>query len=67
MVTSDNATQRKPRRKLTLADRVAEVDASIAVHEAAIQNLKARRAVIVEEAKAAADALARQVREAGGA
>lgn len=50
------ATERKPRRRLTLADRLTAVDAKIHRARLVVQRLEVQRSVLIEGAKEAARA-----------
>jgi len=57
-----DTSEKKARRKITLADRLAEYDARIAQSAQKLEQLKEERAVLVDEAKAQAAALLAQAK-----
>jgi len=59
--------EKKPRRKLTLADRVEVLDAQIKASEDRTKELRAKRDKLVADATAQAEAKLREAKAAAGA
>lgn len=62
---NENA-EKKPRRKLTLADHTKKLDAQIAAAEAKLETLQAKRRAMLADATAKAEAALAAARAAGG-
>lgn len=63
-MTTEAKKDRKPRRTLTLKDRVADVREQIAKSEARTEQLQAKLRALIADAKAEADAIAAEIAEA---
>ena len=60
-MTTEAKKDRKPRRTLTLKDRVAELDARIEARLADVRDLRAKRQALLDAAKAESDAIAAEI------
>lgn len=59
--------EKKPRRKLTLADHTKKIDGQIAATEAKLEKLRAKRRALLADAKAKAEAALREAKAAAEA